>query len=176
MILCKTQNVVIKGFCLALIMLRIIWKSKAIHCTSVNGPRGSFELVVIYSAKWKLWWVKKNKHMVTPDPYTPPLKHTLAEIWRNTKYLGLKAQLSYREKRRLPVWDPRTVTYFYMTSFRSRLLKAQGSSRKWTHHWVSLLYMPFSRTINTLAARTVLHKKRMLSCRTNHPSNRLTQD
>lgn len=39
--------------------------------------------------------------MVTPDPYTPPLKHTLAEIWRNTKYLlGLKAQLSYREKRR----------------------------------------------------------------------------
>lgn len=133
--------------------------------------------------------------MVTPDPYTPPLKVALAEIWRNTKYLlGLKPQLSYREKRRQLetslystltrhfyktnnfTGDPRTVTYFYMTSFRSCLLKALGSSRTWTHHRVFLLYVPFSRTINTSAARTVLHKKRMLSCRTNHPSNRLTQD
>lgn len=114
-----------------------------------NYSEDSFELFVIYSAKWKLRWVK-SEHMVTPDPYKPPLKVTLTEIGSNTKYLlGLKSksQPTLRSTGcKGDNWtlysiltchlyntnnftdDLRTVTYhLYMTTFRSRLLKALRS-------------------------------------------------
>ncbi len=117
MILCKTQNVVIKGCCLALIILKTIWKSKVIHCTSVNGPWGSFELFVIYSLKWKLWWVKKQAHGYSGPIYAASKRHS-SKISSWTKSITLILEEKEITGHYIP---PQNTTYTKQTTLQKIL-------------------------------------------------------